>query len=89
MNRPSYDLICSVCLYVRPRRDLDTDAAAELETLTVINGQMVCIRHAGCAGATHHDTVRSGVHLESGGQMTSLSAYQDSWHKQDRGDQGD
>jgi hypothetical protein len=76
------DLICSVCLYVQSRPDIDEDSHGELETLTVINGQMVCIRHASCANESHHATLMAGVHLESRGEFTSLSAYQDWRHKQ-------
>lgn len=66
---------CSVCLYVRPNPGVDE---AELTLLTVINGQMVCLRHAGCATDSHHSTILAGVHLESDGTMTGLSEYQDS-----------
>jgi len=68
------ELICSVCLYVSPRPGADR---AELELLTIIDGQMVCVRHAPCARGDHHHTILGGVHLESNGEMTSLSAYQD------------
>ena len=80
------EIICSVCLYVRPRPGLSEDDLADTTLLTVINGQMVCVRHAGCASETHHSTLMSGVHLESQGEFTSLSAYQD-WHYKQRREQ--
>lgn len=79
-DRP-FALICSACLFVRPRPGLDDDSLAETEILTVIHGQMVCVRHAQCAAPTHHDTLRNAVGLESRGEMDSLSQYQD-WRRQ-------
>ena len=74
---------CSVCLYVRPHPDADPD---ELDLLTVINGQMVCLWHASCALSDHHSTIRAGVNLESKGTMTSLEAYQEWRDRQDEVD---
>jgi hypothetical protein len=69
--------MCAVCLYVQPRPGLDEDERAELEVLTIIDGQLVCVRHAGAASSSgHHDTIRAAVHLESQGTMTSLDEYQ-------------
>jgi hypothetical protein len=71
-------LMCLVCMYVRPRPGLDEDALAELEVLTVLRGQMVCLRHAGCVSGDHHWTLTAAVEMESGGRIASLSEYQ-SW----------
>jgi hypothetical protein len=68
-------MICSICLYVSPRLDLDGDSRAETELLTVISGHMVCLRHAPCARGTHHDAITSAIQLEAGRRM-SLDEYQ-------------
>lgn len=77
------DLFCLACMYVQPRPDLDPDALAETEILTVVNGQMVCLRHVPCASPTYHDTLASAIHLESRGEIEGLSAYQE-WHRRQR-----
>jgi hypothetical protein len=69
------ELDCLVCMYVEPRPGLDSASEAELEVLTVCNGQMVCLRHVPCAQPTYYATIRSGVDLESNGQMTDLDEY--------------
>ena len=71
------DLRCSVCLYVPHRTDLDDDALAELQILTVVNGQMVCLRHVPAAHQSHHDTLKAGVQMESGDERMALTAWQD------------
>lgn len=70
------ELACSACLYVRPRPDLDEDEAAELKLLTVINGHMVCLRHASCARGGHHEVLMSAVFLESDDEKMGLDEYQ-------------
>jgi hypothetical protein len=75
------ELACSVCLYVVPAPDADAD---ELITLTVVNGQMVCMRHIPVAYREHHDTLMAAVVMESGGAVKGLSAYQDWRMKQER-----
>lgn len=79
------ELYCLVCLYIRPRPGLSEDAQGELEMLTVVNGQMVCLRHIDCASTEgKHRTLMSGVWFESNGTIEGLSAYQDWREKQDR-----
>lgn len=81
------EFMCLVCMYVRPRPDLDEDAQAETELLTVVNGVMVCLRHIDCAAPgpnSKHHTIMSGVTYESQGTMRHLSEYQDWRAKQDR-----
>ncbi len=81
---PEVEFVCLVCLYVRPRPGLCEDTIAETTMLTVVNGQMVCVRHAGCAMPTRSETIVAGVHLVSGGTIKHLSEYQDWRHKQDQ-----
>ena len=78
------ELWCYICLYVRPKPGLDDDAKVELELLTVVEGMMVCLRHAPFAG-NHFESLKHGVAFESDGKFTSLSAYQDWRGKQDEG----
>jgi hypothetical protein len=81
-----FALICSACLYVQPRHDLDDDERAWTEVLTVINGQMVCVRHAAAAGGgDHHNVLRTAVHIETGGdEHITLGQYQEQWRAEDR-----
>lgn len=78
------EFVCNVCLYVRTRPGLDADAVAETELLTMINGQMVCVRHAPFVAGNHIAMLTSAVRFESNGEFDSLSEYQDWRHKQDR-----
>lgn len=76
------EFICSACLYVQPRPGLSEDEKAEMSMLTVINGHMVCVRHAGVAGGRDHNSVLKGaVFIESGKENMSLSEYQDSFRE--------
>jgi hypothetical protein len=85
VSQPAFpELMCSACLYVRPRPGLDDDDLAELTVFTVIDGQMLCLRHAGCASSSHHNVIMDAVQMEGQGRFDSLSAYQDWRHKQDR-----
>jgi hypothetical protein len=78
------EFVCNVCLYVRTRPGLSEDAIAETELLTVIGGQMVCVRHAPFVTGNHNAMLTSAVRFESNGEFDSLSAYQDWRHKQGR-----
>lgn len=80
------EFCCLVCLYVQPRPGLDEDARAETEVLTVIDGDLVCVRHVGCAsGEGRHRTLLNAVAMESDGEFTSLDAYQDWRNALDQG----
>ena len=81
---PEIELCCSVCLYVRPRLGLSEDDLAETKRLTVINGHMVCVRHAGAAGpGPHVYAIRAGIHIESGEENMTLEEYQGWRHDQE------
>jgi hypothetical protein len=69
------ELMCLVCMFVTPRPGVES--TEELEVLTVVNGQLVCMRHVPCAQSTYHDTLMSGVRFESQGSIEHLSEYQE------------
>jgi acyl-CoA thioesterase len=71
---PEIEWMCLACMYVRPRPGADPN---ELDVLTIANGQMVCLRHVGCAASDRHNTIKAAVWMESNGEFDSLSAYQD------------
>lgn len=56
---------------------------SELETLTVVNGQMVCVRHIPFAGKDHSQSLTNAVLFESGGTTSNLSTYQEDRGKAD------
>ena len=83
------ELVCAVCLYVRPRPGLDDDQVADTQTLTVKSGILVCVRHIDCVGDADmilHRAKANAVRMESGRDDISLSDYQQ-WrggcHRQD------
>jgi acyl-CoA thioesterase len=71
---PDIEWMCLACMYVTPRPGADPN---ELDVLTIANGQMVCLRHVGCAASDRHNTIMAAVWMESNGEIDSLSAYQD------------
>lgn len=80
------ELICAVCMYVRPRPDVTEEDLAETELLTIKSGVLVCMRHVGCTpddGLTLHYALKAAVRMESRDQFDSLSAYQDWRYQQD------
>jgi hypothetical protein len=74
------ELICSACLYVRPRPGADL---GETDLLTVIDGQLLCVRHAGCHSTSHHGVIMAAVHMEANGEIKHLSDYQNWRSEQD------
>lgn len=86
MSTTNPDWICSACLYVRPRPGLSDDDLAATEILTVINGHLICMRHAGAAQTSggHHVVISTAVLIESGDEHMSLTAYQEWRGQQDR-----
>lgn len=60
-------LICSLCLFdPTPAADLDQGEREDRETLTVINGQMVCLQHHGFAQGNQHSHMISSLQAERG-----------------------
>jgi len=73
------ELMCAVCLYVRPQPGLDDDQVADTELLTIKSGILVCLRHIGCVTDVDlllHYALKSAAKLESDGLHESLGAYQ-------------
>jgi hypothetical protein len=73
------ELVCAVCLYVRPRPDLTDDEVADTQTLTVKSGILVCVRHIDCVGDADmilHHAKTSATRMESEGRFTSAGDYQ-------------
>lgn len=84
-NGLGVELICAVCMYVRPRPDAED--LGETEILTIKSGVLVCQRHIGCTpdeGLALHYALKAAVRMESRGEFESLSAYQDWRYKQDQ-----
>lgn len=77
------EFVCNVCFYVRTRPGLDEGAMAEARMLTVINGQMVCVRHMPFAASNHRVMLADAVRWESSGECESVSEYQDWRRRQD------
>jgi len=49
------ELVCSICLHVNlDKTTLDEDSRADLDVLTVMNGQMVCVYHSSYAQGGEH-----------------------------------
>jgi hypothetical protein len=55
---------CNLCIY-ETQRDWDEDEQAERETLTVINGQMVCMAHLGYASGLEHSRMIQAMRRDS------------------------
>lgn len=72
-------MCCSVCVYVAPRPDLKDDAWEETLQLTVVNGQLVCVRHVPMVqgNSSHSMALAAAVRFESKGELTDLAKYQD------------
>lgn len=48
------EFICAFCMYVKMNPDMDEEDIESTRLLTVINGQMACLRHVEAAAVGNH-----------------------------------
>lgn len=67
---------CYICLYVPLAKDLDDDARAETETVVIVFGMSVCVRHAPFATDRTNEALNWAAEFESDGEVSTLSEWQ-------------